>query len=269
MAEPRTESSAPRVALFVTCLVDTLYPEVGLAAASVLERHGVEVVCPEAQTCCGQPAFNAGQRRHARTAARHFLDVFHGLLARHEVTAIVAPSGSCVAMIRHLYGVLFEDAEHDSERHRLQGVSAVTYELTEYLVDVLGIKNTGARVPATLAYHPCCHLLRELKVDTQPRRLLAAVGDAQLVELPEADQCCGFGGIFAVKNAEISTAMGQRKAKNIAAAGADYVVVSDVSCMTHLNGILSRESSPCRAIHIAQVLAADDRLVPGGDPRDR
>jgi L-lactate dehydrogenase complex protein LldE len=235
-------------------MVDTLYPEVALATANILERHGVEVIYPERQTCCGQPAFNAGYRSHARTLARHFLDVFYNLVAQREVDAIVAPSGSCVAMVRHLYRVLFEGAEHEAERRHVQVVSAATYELTEYLVDVLGVEETGARVKATLTFHPCCHLLRELKVDAQPRRLLASVGDASLVELPDADQCCGFGGVFAVKNAEISTAMGQRKARSIVAAGADYVVVNDVSCMTHLNGILSREGLHNRAIHIAEVL---------------
>jgi L-lactate dehydrogenase complex protein LldE len=268
MAEEQTEP-APRVALFVTCMVDALYPEVGLSAASLLEQHGVEVIYPEAQTCCGQPAFNAGHRRHARTMARHFLDVFHDLLAQDEVDAIVAPSGSCVAMVRHLYRVLFEDAEHEPELRRVQVVSAATYELTEYLVDVLGVEETGARVSATLTYHPCCHLLRELEVDSQPRRLLAGVKGARVVELPDADHCCGFGGVFAVKNAEISTAMGRRKTANIAAAGADLIVVNDVSCMTHLNGILSREGSRCRAIHIAQVLEPRDNSALGGDSRDR
>lgn len=250
-------------------MVDNLYPEVGLAAASILERHGVEVIYPKAQTCCGQPAFNAGHRRYARAVAAHFLDVFHGLVERQEVNAIVAPSGSCVAMVRHLYRVLFEGAENDSDRRRVQVVSAATYELTEYLVDVLGVGDTGARVLATLTYHPCCHLMRELGVDAQSRRLLAGVDGARLVELPDAHACCGFGGVFAVKNAEISTAMGRRKAKNIATTGADYVVVNDVSCMTQLNGILRREGLRNRAIHIAQVLERHDGSAPGEDPHDR
>jgi len=250
-------------------MVDTLYPQVALATTKILERHGVEVTYHEAQTCCGQPAFNAGHRSHARSLARHFLDVFHNLIARREVDAIVAPSGSCVAMVRHLYQVLFEGAEHDADRRRVQVVSAATYELTEYLVDVLGVEEAGARIKATLTYHPCCHLLRELKVDAQPRRLLASVEDASLVELPEADQCCGFGGVFAVKNAQISTAMGQRKARNIAAAGADYVVVNDVSCMMHLNGILSREGLHNRAIHIAEVLEGREGSALRGRRHDR
>jgi len=269
MHERRRESPPRRVALFVTCMVDTLFPEVGLAAASLLERHGVEVICPEAQTCCGQPAFNAGHRRAARSVARHFLDVFYTLLERGAADAIVAPSGSCVAMVRHYYSVLFEAAKHDSELRRVRVVSEVTYELTEYLVDVLGVTKFGARLPANIAYHPCCHLRRELKIDSQPRRLLAEVEDAKIVELPGAEDCCGFGGLFALKNAEISTAMGRRKANDISAARADYVVVNDVSCMAHINGILSRIGSDSRAMHIAEVLQRDADSDSGRGPHDR
>lgn len=261
MAEQEKDRLAPRVALFVTCMVDTLYPEVGLAAAALLERHGAEVVCPEQQTCCGQPAFNAGYRAQARPVARHFLDVFHPLIEGRQVDAIVAPSGSCVAMVRHHYRVLFEGAEDDYERRRVQLVSDATYELTEYLADVMGVTAVGARFSATIAYHPCCHLLRELKVDAQPRRLLAGVEGAEVVELPGAEECCGFGGLFALKNSAISTAMGRRKAGNVAAARADYVVVNDVSCMAQINGILSRAGSRARAIHIARV------LQPGGEAK--
>ncbi|MGD8865994.1 MAG: (Fe-S)-binding protein [Gemmatimonadales bacterium] len=269
MADRATEPSAPRVALFVTCMVDTLYPEVGLAAAALLERHGVEVIYPEQQTCCGQPAFNAGYRGQARSVARHFLDVFHPLIAGRQLDAIVAPSGSCVAMVRHQYRVLFEDAEQAHERRRVELVSDATYELTEYLVDVLGVREGGTRFPATIAYHPCCHLLRELKVDAQPRRLLAGVEGTEIVELAGAEECCGFGGLFALKNAAISTAMVRRKAGNIAAARADYIVVNDVSCMAHINGILSRRGSHARAIHIARVLQPGGDAPREGDSHDR
>lgn len=267
MTEERSEPAARRVALFVTCLVDALFPQVGLAAASLLERHGVEVVCPDVQTCCGQPAFNAGHRRHAQTVARHFLDVFQTLLERRAVDAIVAPSGSCVAMVRHHYPALFRGAD-ESQRRRLQLVSEATYELTEYLVDVLGVTRIEASLPATIVYHPCCHLKRELKVDSQPRQLLAGIADAKVVALAGEEDCCGFGGLFALKNAEISTAMGRRKATNIAAARAEYVVVNDVSCMAHINGILSRRGADSRAVHIAEVL----HRVPdqeSGKPHDR
>jgi L-lactate dehydrogenase complex protein LldE len=269
MKEQISEPSTRRVALFVTCMVDTLYPQVGLAATNLLERNGVQVLFPEAQTCCGQPAFNAGYRRDARSMAGHFLKVFAPLLERREVDAIVAPSGSCVAMVRHFYRVLFENADDDEERRRAESVGDATYELTEYLVDVLGVERTGALFDAKCTYHPCCHLLRELGVDDQPRRLLAGVEGPGLADLHGADECCGFGGLFAVKNADLSTAMGRRKARNIENSGADYVVVNDVSCMTHLNGILKREGCRCRAIHIAEVLDSREGHASQGTRNDR
>ena len=245
----------PRVALFVTCMVDTLYPDVGLATVDLLERHGVTVSFPNAQTCCGQPAFNSGHRAYAMETARHFLDVFWPLIDSGEIDAIVAPSGSCVAMVRQYYRVLFENAADGEDLQKARDVSQAAYELTQYLVDILGIETTGARLSATLAYHPCCHLLRELRVDAQPRGLLAAVQEAEYVELPGAAECCGFGGLFALKNAAISTAMGRRKALNVAACGAEVVAVNDVSCMTHLNGLFQRQEHRCRAVYIAEVLS--------------
>jgi L-lactate dehydrogenase complex protein LldE len=235
-------------------MVETLYPEVGIAAADILERHGVEVLFPDGQTCCGQPSFNAGYRNDARKLARHFLDVFWPLVDAKEVDAVVAPSGSCVAMVTHFYEVLFERSEYTRDRTRARQVAAVTYELTQYLVDVLGVATTDAHFSGRLTYHPCCHLLRELKVDAQPRRLLAGVKDAEMVELPGATECCGFGGLFALKNAPISAAMGRRKVENILASKAEAVAVNDVSCMTHLNGLLKREGHSCRAMHVVQVL---------------
>ncbi len=257
-------ASRPRAALFVTCMVDTLYPAVGLAAVDLLERHGVEVLFPDEQTCCGQPAFNAGYREDARRMARHLLDVFYPLIDGGRIDAIVAPSGSCAAMVAHFYRILFEDTGSNEDRRRVARVSQATYELTQYLVDVLGVEEIGSRFVGKLAYHPCCHLLRELRVDAQPRRLLAGIRDAELVDLPGADECCGFGGLFAIENAAISTAMGCRKARNLAACGAEFVAVNDVSCMTHLNGILKREGHRCRAVHIAEVLNPADAGTSGG-----
>jgi L-lactate dehydrogenase complex protein LldE len=242
------------VALFVTCMVDTLYPDIGMAAVRLLEAQGADVVFPDAQTCCGQPAFNAGYRHEARTMARNFIDVFWPLVDNSEVDAVVAPGGSCVAMLRNLFPVLFED-DHEYRRRALQ-VAEVAFELSEYLVDVLGVDEVAARFNGKLTYHPCCHLLRELHVDSQPRRLLAGLQDAEIVDLPGADECCGFGGLFAIKNAPISTAMGTRKVRNIEASAADVVAVNDVSCMTHLNGILQRQGHRCRAVHIAELLAS-------------
>jgi L-lactate dehydrogenase complex protein LldE len=235
-------------------MVDQLYPEVGMAAVELLERFGTDVVFPEAQTCCGQPAFNAGYRKDAREMARHFLDVFWPLVNKGQVEAIVAPSGSCVAMVKNQYPILFEDAADEAYARRATDVARVTYELTQYLVDILGVADTGAGSTNTLTYHPCCHLLRELDVDAQPRALIASLRDTDLVDLPDADECCGFGGLFAVKNADISTEIGRRKVRNIEASGADVVVVNDVSCLTHLNGLLKRDGKPQRVKHIAEIL---------------
>ena len=239
-------------------MVDQLYPDVGLAAVALLERSGAEVVFPDAQTCCGQPAYNAGYRNEAREMARHFLDVFWPLVDNKAVDAIVAPSGSCVAMVRHHYETLFENAAGDTELSKVRQLSEHTYELTQYLVDVLGVEDTGAALAGKVTYHPCCHPLRELGVDAQPRALLEKVRGAEVVELPAANECCGFGGLFAIKNAAISTAMGRRKLEHMAATGAEIVAVNDVSCMTHLNGLLAREQSHCRAVHIAEVLRRHD-----------
>ncbi|MGD2153311.1 MAG: (Fe-S)-binding protein [Gemmatimonadales bacterium] len=248
-----SSTARPRVALFVTCMVDTLYPGVGMAAAELLDRHGVDVIFPRRQTCCGQPAYNAGYRKDARVMARHFIDVFWPLVDDGSIDAIVAPSGSCVAMVKLQYPILFEPTDEEYRWRAIQ-LGEVTYELTQYLVDFLGVCDTGARFSGKVAYHPSCHLLRELKIDAQPRRLLAALRDAEIVELQGADECCGFGGLFALKNAEISTAMGRRKARNLKASEADIVAMNDVSCMTHLNGILEREGYGCRAVHIAELL---------------
>lgn len=250
----KKEFSAPprRVALFVTCMVDMLYPEVGMATVELLERQGVDVVFPLEQTCCGQPAFNAGFRDEARVLARRFLEIFEPLVRRGEVEAIVAPSGSCTTMTSHFYEVLFE--AEPSLRERATSLAAVTFELTEFLVDVLGVADVGSRFAGKLTYHDCCHALRELGIHEQPRQLLGQIASAELVELTGADECCGFGGLFSVKNAGISTAMGQRKTRNLAESAADVVALCDVSCMTHINGLLSRQAQRCRAVHIAEVL---------------
>jgi L-lactate dehydrogenase complex protein LldE len=242
-----------RVALFVTCMVDMLYPEVGMSTAELLERLGLEVVFPYEQTCCGQPAFNAGYRDEARALAHRFISVFEPLIKQGVVEAIVAPSGSCTTMTSHFYSAaLFE--EDGAMRQRVENLAAVTFELTEFLVDVLGITRLNSHFEGKLTYHACCHLLRELGVNDQPRALLNSVEGAEVIELPGAEECCGFGGLFSVKNAGISTAMGQRKAINLAQSGADVVALCDVSCMTHINGILSRQAQSCRAVHIAEVL---------------
>ena len=251
---PLPSGRTPRVALFVTCMVDVMYPDVGMAAVRLLRDHGTEVVFPEGQTCCGQPAFNSGRRAEARKLAAGFLDVFGPLLESGVVDAIVAPSGSCAAMVRHSYDVLLADESRDVAE-RARRVAERTYELTEYLVDVLGVESTDSRSDQRITYHACCHLLRDLGVDRQPRLLLEGLRDEGVVDLEGAEECCGFGGVFALWNAEISTEMGRRKARNLDATGAEVVAVADVGCMTHMNGILTRDGHRCRAVHIAELLA--------------
>lgn len=240
-----------RVALFVTCMVDMMYPNVGLAAVELLERFGVEVIFPDDQTCCGQPAFNAGFREDARSLARRFVHIFEPLVQSGFVDAVVAPSGSCTTMTSHFYASLLAN---DPLQARAQTLAEVTFELTEFLVDVLKVQEVSAHFEGKITYHACCHLLRELRVDQQPRLLLATVQDAELVELAGAADCCGFGGLFSIKNSQISTAMGERKIRNLATSGADVVTMCDVSCMTHINGLLEKQSQRCRAVHIAEVL---------------
>jgi L-lactate dehydrogenase complex protein LldE len=255
MTEKKQFAAPPRrVALFVTCMVDMLYPEVGMATVELLEKHGVEVIFPEEQTCCGQPAFNAGFRDEARALAKRFVDIFEPLVIGGRVDAVVAPSGSCTTMISHFYDVLFESVDSVEYRYRAANLAAASFELTEFLVDVLGITDIGARFDGKLTYHACCHLTRELGVVEQPRALIDNIEGAELVALEGDDDCCGFGGLFAIKNAPISTAMGERKTANLARSGADAVTLCDVSCMTHINGLLERQGQHCRAIHIAQVL---------------
>lgn len=236
------------VQFFVTCIIDTLYPEIGKAVVQVLQRVGKKVEFTPEQTCCGQPAFNAGLRDQARPIAIQTIKAFEK--TRGD---IVIPSGSCASMIRHHYSELFE---HDPIwRERAQAFAERVYEFSEYLVDRLGIEDVGARFPHKITYHSSCHLLRELGVDRQPRLLLANVRAAEFVELPHTTDCCGFGGVFSVEHPELSAAMLERKISNIDASGAPYVVTCDAGCMTNINGGLHRLRKSQRAIHIAEVLA--------------
>ena len=254
MQKATLEQRPKRVALFVTCMVDMLYPGVGIASCELLEKNGIEVIFPEEQTCCGQPAFNAGYRDEARKLARRFLSIFGPLVESGEVDAVVAPSGSCATMTSHFFELIFQESQETDLAHQAERLASVTFELTEFLVDVLGLADTGAQLQGKATYHPCCHLYRELGVDRQPRLLLDGVKDLEVVDLPHGDDCCGFGGLFAIKNSGISAAMGRAKASNAEQSGADAIVLCDVSCMTHINGILSREGMACRAHHIAEVL---------------
>ncbi len=240
------------IQLFVTCILDTLYPQVGEAVVSVLERCGVQVAFPAGQTCCGQPAFNAGLRGEARPMAQHTIRTFEQAPGR-----VVVPSGSCAAMIRHGYLELFAgDADW---LPRAQALAARTFEFSEFLVDGLGVSDVGAVFDGTLTYHSSCHLLRELGVDRQPHLLLANVRGARLVELPGTQECCGFGGVFSVEQPAISSAMLERKLDNIQSTGADVVVACDSGCVTNINGGLRRGGRSPRVVHIAEILAGVGR----------
>ncbi len=236
------------IQLFITCLVDTFFPNTGHAMVDVLNRVGVDVIFPENQTCCGQPAFNAGLRDDAREMAKHAIQVFEA--SHHD---IVAPSGSCVGMLRHGYLELFEG--DDEWYPRAQALAARTYEFTEYLVDILGVTDVGARWDGTLTYHPSCHLLRDLGVDHQPRALLAAVKGATLVDLPNAEECCGFGGVFSVEHPEISAEMLQRKITNLETSAAPTLVLADTGCRMHIAGGLNKQNKSQKVMHIAEILA--------------
>jgi len=242
-----------KVALFVPCLVDQFFPETGLSAARVLRHLGVEVDCPRGQTCCGQPAFNAGYRDEAASLAVRFLTLFR------DAEAVVAPSGSCVAMVRRHY------AELDlppASRRILDRLADRTFEFTEFLSRVMERTDLGGRFPARVAYHPACHLLRELDVDEGPRRLLAGIEALTVVDLPEADSCCGFGGTFSVKFPELSTAMAERKCRHLAAIGVEHVVAADVSCLMQIGGYLRRHGIAVEPLHIADLLARSLGLDP-------
>jgi L-lactate dehydrogenase complex protein LldE len=238
----------PRVSLFVTCIVDQLFPKVGLAMADVLERLGYTVDFPEAQTCCGQPAFNSGYRAEARTVARHFLDVFE------SAEAIVVPSGSCTSMVTHHYPELFH--KEPATLERVSGLSARIYEFSTFLTDVAKVEDVGARLDDVVTFHDGCHALRELGIKSSPRRLLSHVRGLELREMSPAEECCGFGGTFSVKFAELSGAMARTKIEAIERTGAKTVVSLDPSCLMQIQGALSRAGSPIRTMHLAEVLAS-------------
>ncbi len=231
-------------------MVDRVYPDTGMAVVTVLERLGLVVHVPPTQTCCGQPAFNAGYVEDARALARHTLDVLSA-----SSDPIVIPSGSCGDMVIHQYERLFADDPVYGPRAR--DVAHRTHEFTSFLVDVLGVTDVGAASSARLTYHACCHGLRGLNLAEQPRQLLAAVAGATICPLAESDVCCGFGGLFAVKMPEISSAMLARKLDKIDDAGADTVVVTDVSCQMHMAGGLHRRGSKTTVRHLAEILAGE------------
>ncbi len=235
-----------RVALFITCLADQFFPQVGACAVRVLRRLGVEVTFNPAQTCCGQPAFNTGYRHEARAVAARVLDLFD------DAEYVVAPSGSCTAMVRVFYPQLFEGQPRCLQQ--VVKLRARFFELSEFLVKILGVEDVGARFPHRVAYHDSCHLRRELQIEQEPRQLLQAVAGIELVELPDYQLCCGFGGTFSVKFPEVSVAMGEDKVRAALEAGAEYLVANDAGCLMHLAGLIHRQGLPLRTMHLAELL---------------
>jgi L-lactate dehydrogenase complex protein LldE len=238
-----------KIALMVTCLADGLFPEVGKATVALLERLGHEVEFPAAQTCCGQMHVNTGYQREALPLVRHFVEVFEG----YEV--IVAPSGSCVGSVRHQHAMVARRGGDEELARRAEAVAARTYELSELLVDVLEVEDVGAYYPHRVTYHPTCHSLRMLRVEDKPLRLLRNVRGMTLLELPDAEQCCGFGGTFALKNPDTSTAMLADKMRQVLSTGAEALTAGDASCLMHVGGGLSRLRSGTRTVHLAEILA--------------
>ncbi|MFI5527733.1 (Fe-S)-binding protein [Kitasatospora sp. NPDC051853] len=242
-----------RVALFVTCVNDALRPETGRAVVTLLERLGVEVDFPAGQSCCGQPQYNSGYRREAEPLVRRMAREFAGY------DHVVTPSGSCAAMVRGHYPRIAAKAAAEGRElgPAVEELVPRVYELTEFLVDVLKVEDVGACFPHTVSYHPSCHGLRMLGLGDRPLRLLRAVRGLELRELPGAEECCGFGGTFAVKNPDVSVAMGRDKLANAAAGGARYLCGADNSCLLHLDGLLSRRGGTAvRTVHLAEILAS-------------
>ena len=235
----------PKASLFATCLVDQFKPEVGFAVLEVLKRLGVETDVPRGQTCCGQPAFNSGFHEEARKVAQTALDAFE------QSEAVVVPSGSCAAMVRHHYAELFEDDPANRERSRRMKVK--TWEFSEYLTRVLGVEDVGASFGGSVTYHPSCHLQRDLGAGEGPPRLLKRVKGAEVRPLQRADECCGFGGAFSAKFPLLAGEMGRDKAEALKATGADRVVACDAGCLLQMGSVLNGEGpKPC---HLAELLA--------------
>jgi L-lactate dehydrogenase complex protein LldE len=242
-----------RVALFITCFNDTLFPATGQAVVHLLERLGHQVVFPMEQTCCGQMHYNTGYHREAIPLVRRFVQIFS------PYEAIVAPSASCVAMVRDLYPHAAELAEDRQLAAEITALTPRVFELTEFLINKLGVEDVGAYYPHRVTYHPTCHSLRHLRVGDAPLRLLRAVKGIDLVDLPAAEECCGFGGTFAVKNADTSMAMLSDKLRHVLDTRAEVCTAADNSCLMHINGALHRQRAGVRTMHLAEILATTER----------
>jgi L-lactate dehydrogenase complex protein LldE len=256
----QSHEARPRVGLFATCLVDLIRPSVGFAAAKLIEDAGCDVVVPS-QTCCGQPAFNSGDRRTARALALQVMDAFQG------VDYVVAPSGSCAGQLKKHFPELFAD-EPDLAR-RADAFAAKTYELISFLVDVRGVTKVAARFDGAVTYHDSCSGLRELGIKGQPRKLLESVDGLTIAEMKDPDVCCGFGGTFAVKYGEISDAIVSKKADNVSHSGAGTLLAGDLGCLMNMAGKLQRLGRPVKARHVAEVLAGMGDEPAIGEPARR
>jgi L-lactate dehydrogenase complex protein LldE len=248
-----------KVGLFVTCLVDLFRPSVGFAAVTLLERAGCEVEVPRGQTCCGQPAYNSGDRADSKSIARRVIEIF----APYDY--VVVPSGSCGGMIKTHYPELF--ADEPAWAARAEALGSRTYELVSFLTDICGLNSVETRYEGSVTYHDACSGLRELGIKEQPRRLLASMPGLALKELPGAEICCGFGGTFCIKYPEISTRMVTDKAKDVMATGADTLASGDLGCLMNMAGRLKREGSRVAVRHVAELLAGMGALPPIGEPR--
>jgi L-lactate dehydrogenase complex protein LldE len=241
-----------RASLFVTCYNDTLYPETGRAVVRLLERLGVTLEFDPQQTCCGQMHANTGFRAEAFAQAKHFVGLYH------DSEAVVIPSTSCVAMIRDQYPGLFQDLGTEGLRKEFESLLPRVYEFSEFLTDRLGIDDVGAHFPHRVTYHASCHGLRELQVGDRPFRLLRKVRGLELVDLENLDRCCGFGGTFSIKNAEVSCAMLSAKVRDVLSTRAEYCTALDNSCLMHLGGALHRQFAAMRTLHLAEILASTE-----------
>ncbi len=237
------------VALFATCINDTMFPQTPIAVVRVLERLGCTVVFPKDQTCCGQMLTNTGYHKAALPTVKNYVRAFSGY------DYVVGPSGSCVGAVRHQHPMLAEQARDRGLVAASEEVAQRTYDLTEFLVDVLGVTDVGAYFPHRVTYHPTCHSVRVAHVGERPYRLLQEVRGLDLVPLEASEQCCGFGGTFSVKNPDVSVSMGADKARNVMATGAEYLVTGDNACLMHIGGLLHRMNAGVRTIHLAEILA--------------
>lgn len=240
-----------RVALMATCIGDTMFPDVPRATVRLLERLGVDVEVPTGGTCCGQPMINTGYFAEAEPLVRNYAQTFA------DYDAVVLPSGSCTGSVRHQHELVARRSGDAELERSVEHHAPRAYELSEFLVDVLEVTDVGATFPHKVAYHPTCHSLRMLDVGDRPKRLLEAVDGLELLDLPQERECCGFGGTFAVKNADVSTAMGEDKARHAVDSGAEYLVAGDSSCLMQIGGILSRQGAPVQTMHLAEILAAE------------